>query len=95
MLDKRGGETDQVDDRVRLKGRDALTEGAGDVLCGSVSVHGLHRAPLHGLVVRLPFAPTDRYDLMPGANQPRHQVTADVPRRTNHHDARHTGRLQR
>jgi hypothetical protein len=55
----------------------------------------LHRAPLQGLVVRLPFAAADRYDLMPGANEPGHQVTADVPRRPNHHDARHTGRLQR
>ena len=58
---------------------DALTEDAGDVLGGTVSVHRLHRAPLHGLVVRLPFAATDRYDLMPGVDQPGHQVLPMCP----------------
>jgi hypothetical protein len=32
---------------------------------------------------------------MPGANQAGHEVTADVPRRPNHHDAPHISRLQR
>jgi hypothetical protein len=90
-----GGEADQVDDRVRLEVGDPPTEDAGDFLGGAVSVHTLYRPPLHGLVVRLPFAATDRYDLIPSADQTRHEVTADVPRRPDHHDTPHTGTLPR
>ncbi len=90
-----GGEADQVDDCVRLKAGDPPTEDAGDFLGDAVSVNTLYRPPLHSLVVRLPFAATHRHDLMPGADQAGHEVTADVPRRPNHHHAPHTGRLQR
>src|SRR5262249_9135306 len=83
VLGRCGREADQVDDRVRLEIGDRLPERAADSPRGAVGVHTLPRPPLDGLVVRRPLAATDRYDLVTSANQPGHEVAADVARRAN------------
>src|SRR4029077_13075755 len=82
-------EADQVDDCVRTNVGDPSTEDAGDLVGGAVGVYVLYRPPLRGLLVRLPFAATDRDDLMAGAQQSGHEVGADVPRRPDPHDPPH------
>ena len=81
------GEADQVDHGIRLQVGDAGGEAAVAILRDAIGSHVLH--PLPGGVVdvagALPAADVD--DVVPGADQPRDEESADVAAATDDDDS--------
>ena len=89
MLGARQREADHVDDDVRAEVADLRAERAGDLGRVAVDDHGLDRIPRRVRAVGLPLAAGDVDHLVPGGDEARHQIGADVTASPDHHHARH------
>ena len=89
LLRARQGEADHVDDDVGLEGLDRRAKAAG--LLGRIAIDGdaAHRLPrgIFGIGRALAAADVDHF--VPGLDEPRHQIGADMPAATNDYYARH------
>ena len=82
-------EADHVGDDVGLQRADILPERAGFLFRLAVERDRLDRRPGGVRAIGRALSAGDVHDLEPGLDEPWHEIRADMPAATDHHDARH------